>query len=399
MTAWNDVFGVDNIYPSYVSYRAFSIAADTQLNWPLETTAVDNPVSAINAVTSSAAGLAILMPEAPAGSPGFPAIFTNGGIYSYEVQRSDAIAIATIAPGEAWYIYLTSNATTAGTWASFQFGAYVSAANAASLAGPGLKAIGGLLGQEASISTFNSNYTAGTSDRATTFIWNGTSGTLAIDDPVGMGNGWFIGLSNQGSASVTVSPNGTVTIDGESSKIFDPGESAYILTDGLNFYTLGYGQATTFAFDNTSINISGTGDYTIAGAELNRISYNLTGTLTGNRNFIVPATVQQYWIRNATTGSYTLTVKLSASTGVEVAQGESAILYSDGSEVRLADTGGISIPIDITQGGTGATSASGARTNLGATSVGNALFIAADQAAAWTALGIAQAGNIDGGTF
>jgi hypothetical protein len=121
--------------------------------------------------------------------------------------------------------------------------------------------------------------------------------------------------------------------------------------------------------------------------------------LTGNRNIIVPATVQQYWVDNQTTGSYTLTIKTSAGTGVSVAQGQRAILYCDGTDVLDADTAGISIPLDVSQGGTGATTASAARINLGGTSVGIALFTAADAAAAWSALGTAPLGTVDGGTF
>jgi len=37
--------------------------------------------------------------------------------------------------------------------------------------------------------------------------------------------------------------------------------------------------------------------------------------------------------------------------------------------------------------------------NLGGTATGIALFTAVDQPAAWAALGVAQAGNVNGGTF
>jgi hypothetical protein len=43
--------------------------------------------------------------------------------------------------------------------------------------------------------------------------------------------------------------------------------------------------------------------------------------------------------------------------------------------------------------------AAGARINLGSTATGDAIFIAATQQAAWTALGIAPAGVVNGGTF
>jgi hypothetical protein len=74
-------------------------------------------------------------------------------------------------------------------------------------------------------------------------------------------------------------------------------------------------------------------------------------------------------------------------------------LYSDGTNVLDADTAGVSYPIAVNQGGTGATTAGSALINLGGTSVGISLFTAVDQAAAWGALGVAQAGNVNGGTF
>ncbi len=114
---------------------------------------------------------------------------------------------------------------------------------------------------------------------------------------------------------------------------------------------------------------------------------------------IVPDTIQQYWVANTTTGSYTLTVKTSGGSGVAVAQGARSILYCDGVDVYSANTGGISIPLTVAQGGTGATTASGARTNLGGTSVGIAIFTAASSADAWTALGVAPSGVVNGGTF
>jgi hypothetical protein len=245
------------------------------------------------------------------------------------------------------------------------------------------------------VNTFNANYTAGISDRAFTFVWTGTgSGTLTLPDPANVQNNWFIVFRNAGGGNVTVSGGGTSTIDGLASLAYQPEESSIIVTDGLSFYTIGLGQPAQFAFDYTTIDVAGTGNYTLSGNELNRIAYNFTGVLTGNRSIIVPSTVQQYWVTNSTTGSFTLTVKTSGGVGVVVAAGSRGIFYSDGADVLDADTAGVSLPVTINQGGTGATSASAARINLGATTVGDALFTAASQAAAYAALG-----TLSGGTF
>jgi hypothetical protein len=206
-------------------------------------------------------------------------------------------------------------------------------------------------------------------------------------------------LRNSGGGQVTLTPSGINTIDGLATKAYQPTESSVIISDGSNFYTLGFGQASVFVFDYTVISIAGTGTYTLTGSELNRIVYKFTGALTGNRIVVVPATVQQYWIDNATTGAYTLTVKTSAGTGVAITQGSRGIYYCDGSDVVTADTTTLSFPISVAQGGTGATTAGAALINLGGTAVGTAIFTAANSAAAWSALGVAPAGVVVGGTF
>ena len=170
-----------------------------------------------------------------------------------------------------------------------------------------------------------------------------------------------------------------------------------IISNGTNYYTVGHETNTSVAgFDYTTIDVSGTGNYTLSGVQLNRISYNLTGTLTGNRSIIVPATVQQYWITNATSGAYTLTVKTASGTGIVVPQGYAYILYCDGTNVVVGQTvaGALATPVSIANGGTGATTASAALVSLGGTSVGTAVFTAVDGAAAQVAIGATTVGAL-----
>jgi hypothetical protein len=399
MPIYNDVFGGANIYPSEISYSSVTLAANIVLSWPEETSTNENLATRIMDVSASSAGLYITLPEGNKTGTGNTILFNNVGANTFIVRRSDGTQVVSIAAGTIWQVYLTNNSTAAGTWQSLQFGSSVSSANASALAGTGIVAVGALLSQSVPMTTFNSNYTSTSADRAKMFNWTGGGGTFTLPDPVTVLNNWFIYLRNSGSGAISADAPGATSINGSSFLSFQPGDSAIIASDGTNFYTIGFGQSATFAFDYTVINVAGTGNYTLAGTELNRISYRFNGLLTGNRNIIVPATVQQYWVDNQTTGSYTLTIKTSAGTGVSVSQGQRAILYSDGTDVLDADTAGISIPLDVSQGGTGATTASGARINLGGTSVGIALFTAADAAAAWSALGTAPLGTVDGGTF
>lgn len=399
MTIYTDVFGGANIYPSEISYSSLTLTASVYLSWPEETSTNQNLATRIIDVSANA-GLSIYLPDASKSGTGNTILFNNVGVNTVTVRNSTGTQVVTVGSGELWQVYLTNNTTAAGTWQALQYGTAVSEANASSLAGTGIVAVGTLLSQSVPITSFNSNYTAGVTDRAKMFNWTGAGGTFTLPDATTVGNNWFVYLRNSGSGAILADPPGLITINGNVSLSFQPGDSAVIASDGANFYTIGFGQSATFAFDYTVINIPGSGTYTLTGSELNRIAYRFAGALTGNRVVVVPATVQQYWVDNQTTGAYTLTINPSGGgTGFVISQGSRAILYCDGTNVLNAATQGISIPLTIAEGGTGATTASGARVNLGGSSTGIALFTSASQAAAWAALGVAPAGVVDGGTF
>lgn len=399
MTTYTDVFGGANIYPSEISYSAVTLSAGIVLSWPEETSTSNNLATRIMDVTALSGGLSITLPDASKTGTGNTILFNNQGAYTFVVKDAGGTQVASIATGTVWQIYLTDNSTVSGTWEILQFGATTSNANASALAGTGIIAVGALLSQSVPVTEFNSDYTATLSDRAKMFNWTGAGGTLTLPDPTLIGNNWFLYLRNSGSGAVVADAPGTTEIDGSADLSFQPGESAIIACDGVNFFTIGFGQSATFAFDYTVIAVAGSGNYALTGTELNRVAYRFTGLLTGNRVIIVPATVQQYWVDNQTTGSYTFTVKTPSGAGVALSSGERAIMYSDGTDVLRADTFGVSYPIAVSQGGTGATSAGAALINLGGTSVGTGLFTAANQDAAWAVLGALPAGAVNGGVF
>lgn len=400
MTIYTDVFGGANIYPSEISYSALALTTDVVLSWPEETSTNQNLATRIMDISAAAAGRSIYLPAANKTGTGNTILFNNTGGQTITIRNAGGTQVVTVAAGQLWQVYLTNNTTANGTWQSLQYGAATSQANASSLAGTGIVAVGTLLSQSVPVTSFNANYTAGVTDRAKMFNWTGAGGTFTLPDPTVVGNNWFVYLRNSGSGAVTADPSGLTTIDGALFLSFQPGESAIVACDGTNFFTIGFGQSALFAFDYTVIDVPGSGVYTLTGSELNRVAYRFTGTLTGNRTVVVPATVQQYWVDNRTTGAYTLSIAPSGGgAAFTVAQGERVILYCDGTDVLNASTQGISVPLTITEGGTGATTASGARINLGGTATGIALFTAADQAAAYAALGVAPAGVVNGGTF
>lgn len=394
---YTDVFGGANIYPSTVDYSALTLTADVTLSWPEETSASSDLATSIIDLSAALAGWSVYLPAANKSGTGQTILFNNVGAESVTVRNAGGTQVVVVTPGTLWQIYISDNSSANGIWKSLQYGATSSVADASALAGTGIVAVGTLLSQSVPITTFNSDYTAGDADRAKMFVWTGAGGTFTL--PSSVAGNWFCYFRNSGSGTVVVDPTGAPTIDGQASLSFQPDESAIISTDGSNFYTIGFGQSATFAFDYTSMSVAGTGNYTLSGVELNRIAYRFTGILTGNRNIIVPLTIQQYWVDNSTTGAFTLTVKPAAGTGVAPPQGSRAILYCDGTNVVDASTASLAVPVTIVQGGTGATSASGARINLGATAVGAALFTAVSAAAAYGTLGVAPTGVVDGGAF
>jgi hypothetical protein len=230
---------------------------------------------------------------------------------------------------------------------------------------------------------------AGAPGRAAFYVWTGGVGILTLPAAAAVGNGFFIAARNGGSGNLTVTPAGSEDINGAATLVLRPGDSAVCNSDGVGWYTVGFGQDAVFAFDYTSIDLtSESSPYILSGAELNRIAYEFIGTLTADMTIQVPGTTQQYWVSNATSGAYTLGVGLVGQSPLaDVPQGSRGIYYSNGVDVVNAATAGIAVPLAIGDGGTGATSAGGALINLGGTSVGIAVFTAVDAAAALAALG------------
>jgi hypothetical protein len=278
-----------------------------------------------------------MMPSAVEASSGETILFNNIGSSVFTVKDQGGNTLLSVGAGQQWQLYLTSNATVNGIWRSYQFGASTSTTNAASLQGYGIKAISTTLNQKINVVEKSSNYTIIDSDRASLLNWTGGAGTLTLPLASTVGDDWFVQIRNSGSGSITV--NGVSLIDSVSSKTYNPGDSSIIISTGTQFLSLGFGQNSTFAFDYTVINVGGGVDYTLSGSELNRISYKFTGVLTANINVIVPATVQQYWLTDATTGAFTLSVKTAAQVSPSIVQdGLRNIYFCDGTDILPAVT-------------------------------------------------------------
>ena len=392
--SFTQTFGGNTIYPSDISYLALSLTADTALQWPLEAAVGNNLVARIIDVTPSGA-YSVFMPDATQTGVGQVTQFKNLGPSTITIKNYASGTLLSIAAGLTFTLYLTDNTTAAGTWNSFQAGASTAQAQASALAGYGLIAQGSVLSQSQTVTLFNSNYTLGPTDRAQAYVWTGGVGTLTLPTASSVGNNWFVSVRNGGTGDLTVARQGSDQINGSASLVLRPADSAMLLTDGINFFTVGYGQQAVFAFDYTSIDLTGqSSPYTLSGSQLNRVSYKFVGTLSSNMVIYVPATIQQYWIDNETTGgSYTLSVGTSTQVApVTINRGARGIYYCDGTNVVNADTASISLPIAVSQGGTGATTSGGALINLGGTATGISVFQASSATLGRLALSAAASG-------
>ena len=386
--SYTQVFGGTTLYPSDVSYLAVALSANITLEWPLESAAPTYPAARIIDVTAAGA-YNIDLPDARRVGSGQAILFNNlsGSASVCYIRDAAGTTIATLGIGEQWQVYLASNTTEAGTWRVYRFGASTASVQPSSLAGYGIAVTAGTLSQSVPVTTFTSSpRTLLATERAAALVWEGTgSGTINLLAAATVGGNFFFSVRNAGGGDVTLDASGSETINGATTLVLRPGDSATLLTDGLEWFTLGLGQEAVFAFDYTSIDLtSETSPYTLSGAELNRIAYKFIGTLTANMEVIVPPTVQQYWVDNQTTGSFTLTIKTASGSGSSVTQGGRGIYYCDGSSVVNASTAGISVPLLPSEGGTGQTAysvgdllyASGATTlsRLADVATGNALL-------------------------
>jgi len=339
------------VSPSAVSYESLSISTNTTLQWSITGNNQNQVTANIIEVTATTTGLSLAMPPATQVSVGQAMIIRNIGSNTFTVTDNSGNSIVSIASGIAQYIYVTTNTTTAGTWATVTFGAGTSSANASSLAGYGLTAIGTTLNQSYGVTAYYSSATIPTTSRAQLITWAGGAGTLTLPASGTAGANWFFMVKNIGTGIVTLQPSGTDTIDGNSYQQLQLTESIVLVCNGSGWNSFGYGRSNSFAYTELALSVTG-GTTTLTSAQAANTIQIYTGTLTSNQILIVPQTVQLYTITNNTTGSYTFTVKTSASGGatVTVNQSTSLVLICDGTNVYNAASGSASTITSLTLG-------------------------------------------------
>lgn len=354
MTSFTQTFSGSALSPSDVAYASYTFSQNLVLFWPQFSAGETNVAARFMNLTATANGLNVYMPDATLVSVGYDVLIVNIGSDTFNLVTLNGNAIVTIASGQAFYINLTNNTTPDGLWQSIQFGVGTGAVVAAALAGPGLLATGGLLEQNILGTTLAGNTTIAPNARAVLQIWTGGSGTVTLPLASSVGNGFFFPFANDGSGSATIVTSGSDTIDGMSSSVFAQSQSAFIVSTGAAWYTVGKGLQNNFSVTVLNLNVAGSSNVTETSTQAQSIIQQFTGILTASINVIVPPTPQIYFVYNNTTGPFTLTVITPAGSGIQVSQGTNTILYCDGTNVVSAFSSSFGSSITLPVGSAGA---------------------------------------------
>lgn len=358
--SFNSPFTGNVVQPTDVSFRAITLSANTQLEWPINGNATDDYAARIMNVTATTTGLGLWMPPANQASVGQDALIRNIGSNPFEVKDYNGTnTIVVVAPGEAKYIYITTNANTSGTWGVIAFGVGSSSVDAATLAGLGLVASGVTLNQSHPVSGIPNLSTFNVNQRAQVCLWNGGAGSVTLPSASTLGNNWFTMLKNGGTGTLTVNTTGGQIIDGSTQKNFQPNESAFIVCTGTSYVTVGYGVSTEFEFSVLTKPIV-SGAYTLTASEAANNIHKYTGTLTGSVVVTYPPVVNLYVISNQTSAggnTLTITTGIIGSATAQIPPGGQATLICDGTNFLNANTfqAGATV-IQLTDGSAGSPS-------------------------------------------
>jgi hypothetical protein len=343
MTTYTSPFTGTVVVPTDVSYYALSFSTDTQLVWPAVVNGQQVPAARIMDCVASGGNLTILLPDATQGAVGTDILLRNLGLNDFVVTDADGGQSVNVAVGKSRYFYLTGNSSLGGDWANVEFAAGTSYADAATLQGAGLTTISGRLATTQNIVNVSTTPTITDASRASTFVWNSGAGNYTLPTVATVSTGWYIGFRNAGTGSLTITPQGSTLINGQSSIVTNPGDSGFIIFDAnnLTYITVGLTAAANVTFTSATYDVDSIPGNTFSLVTYAPIIQNYiaqSGSRTQTLTVTLPATTQIYILINATGhADYDIefVIEGSLSPALTVTTGNIATVLSDGQNLYL----------------------------------------------------------------
>jgi len=331
-------FTGDVVQPTDVSYASYTISTDLALTWPVGSNGTSNVAARVMEITATTTGLSVIMPPASQVSVGQDAMIRNLGSNTFTIKDNLGGTIVALQGGKAEYIYVTSNTSNAGTWGIISFGTGTSSADASTLAGLGLMAISATLNQTHPVESIINGYTFLASDRAQTAVWASGAGTATLPLASSLGNNWFVLFKNNGTGSYTINTSGSDLLDGAANKTYQPNESSFIVCDGTQYVSIGYGQSNIYSFSANIFPVT-SGTYLLNSSQATSLIQEFVGTLTGNVTVSFPPVVNLYVISNqATNGAYTIKIQTGLGNQYTIPAGATVSVVCDGTNFFNANT-------------------------------------------------------------
>ena len=139
MTSYTSVFGNQAVPPAEQSYGSYSLTADTPFEWAELATGIYLIYELMDFALDAA--WALTLPKASQVSAGRSATFKNNSAFTLTIKDYSGATATIVDSGKTKCVYLTDNSTDAGVWGAFDVGLGTTVADAAVLAGYGLKVV------------------------------------------------------------------------------------------------------------------------------------------------------------------------------------------------------------------------------------------------------------------
>ena len=327
-TTYTDYFTGSIVDPTDVSYLKYALTSNIQLVWPSYLPPIQPGATAVIAVarnidvTPTGGSWTISLPQGNLGSAGADILITNRGSIGFTVADVTGAQSTAVAPGASYYFYLSDNSTVTGTWTSTGFGIGTSAADANVLAGSGLISLNGRLNEQIPVIQFGTQgFVLADNSRANCYVWTGGLGTLQLPLLNTLSANWFIGIRNQGSGTLTISPSDPlVTINGANVQLIEVGTSAFVILDTSNraYFTLGSIANQNFSWSSATFDTSAIPTNSLnltQGAQIIQRYVDIGGTRSTNLAVTLPASAAIYSFINSTANTnYNITFTVFGST-------------------------------------------------------------------------------------